>query len=306
MRYILWLAALFVITALVVVAHAYVTGYDPLRATTPETVMQLLAHGAAHVLLGCALVAAVISLFSVLKRATRPLIPLILVGGLTAAALVATGLFDPEVTSPPTARSMRPQTIVRAGNIRVYALGHEGLSYGPLVSHDLGMVPGFRVHPEGVIDLETGDLVIPSSAMSVPLTESDDSYPALVRPPDLLTRALADLDVVTRVVSLGTDSSAPLTIAALSLLVVSLWTLVRLTRWPLFNAVAAIATLRFVVWLIASIRSGSLSELAVSAAGSSSLPYATAAIVAGLAVILAAASILLPSFKTWKSGVENG
>ena len=305
-RYILWFTALCVITALVVVAHAYVTGYDPLRATTPETIIQLLAHGAAQVVFGCALLAAVISLFSVLKRAQRPIVSVLVIGVLTALSLVAAGLLDSEATAPPTARALRDRTIVRVGQIRVYAMNREGISYQPLVTHDPEMIPGFRVHPEGIVDPETGDLVIPASAMTIPITNSDDSYPALVRPPDLLTRALADLNAVAKVVSIGNDSSAPITIAALSFLVISLWTLVRLTRWPLFNAAAAVLTLRFAVWLIASIRSGPLTELAVSATGSSSLPYAAAAIVAGIAVILCAASILLPPFRTWKGEVDNG
>ena len=243
-RYILWLAALFVITALVVVAHAYVTGYDPLRATTPETLLELLTHGTAQVLLGCSLVAAAVSLFSILKRVSRPVIPLVVVGGLTALALVVTGLFDSDARNPATARAMPIQTVVRIGNVRVYALEGHGISYGPLVSHNIGIIPGFRVHTEGVVDLETGELLIPSSAAALSLTDSEDSYPALVRPPGLVSHTLSDLDIVTRAVSLEGDGSAPLTIAALALLVVSLWTFVRLTRWPLFNAVLTIATLR--------------------------------------------------------------
>jgi hypothetical protein len=304
-RFVLWLAVLCLVTAAVVVAHAYVTGFDQTGATTPESFLDLVAHAMAQVLLGCSLVAGAVSVFSVLKRAKRPLIPLVLVGAVTAGALLLAGLFDSESRTP-VPRSIRTAHVIRIGDTRIYAVSQEGLSYSPVVTHTESLNPGFFLHSEGVVDVATGELLIPSSGLELDLTESDDSYPALVEPPHFLMPVLRDLQVATRVLSLSDGKFALLTALALSLLVVSLWTLVRLTRWPLFNAVVVFGVLRLAVWIIASIHEGSLNEIAVAAVGSDSLGMVAAAVVAVVAVLLGAASILLPSLEQWRHEVANG
>jgi hypothetical protein len=97
-----------------------------------------------------------------------------------------------------------------------------------------------------------------------------------------------------------------LPIIAFGVFLFSCWTVARLTRWPLFNAVLVFLCVRGVLWLLHSLYFEELGGLLMSAIGSSQTDLVAAGIVAFVAGVLLVALFLLPPLTTWKRELIDG
>lgn len=309
-RFILWFALIILISSALVAAHSYVTGFDPKAASNAGGLVQHFVTALAVAWLPSVLLAAVIALFSAARAMSASMGA---IGSLAIAwtlMLVSGGLIS--AARPSAADVVAPtlpvRSLVRLNDYLLYALDRDQSDVAPLVVHDNERDPGFTIHDEARIAPETGELVVEElHAERLDLTHVSNSYSEMVEMPRALARIATDAAESARLLALteGVTGTVIVNLLALSLYLVGCWTLVRLTRWPLFNAVFVLAALRFALWIVPAVQAGSLREMLVLAFGSTILPYASALVLAGAGIALFAVLVFLPSLDEWRREVEH-
>jgi hypothetical protein len=309
---------LIVVLGSLLVLQRYVIGYDPTSARAGDLVVRLL-EALREVYVVSIMIAAALSLFATLRLARRVFVPVISLAVLWTALLVGGVFLLPEKEGVPAAvvPAVPEGQVIRAGDYRLYAPRREGLRLTPLLVDTIGRQPGIELFPEAVIDVEQQSIIVPGRPDIVPdLTRVETSYPTMVRPPEQMAPLVRDVRAVNQTLGLAVanntaspggaaGSRSALVCAALGVFLLSCWTLVRLTRWPLFNAALVFLALRLVLWLISSVNGGRLADLVTAAIDSSQLGTVTAAAVAFIAAVLFIILAILPSFGHWKREVGH-
>jgi hypothetical protein len=310
-RFFLWFVLILLVASALVVAHGYVTGFDPQGASVGAPILDQFAAAGAHVWIPTVLLAGTIALFSAARAMTAPRV------AVAALAVAWTGLLllgGTLLQARPAERAapvpvLPERSLVRLDDLLVYPLDREGFTLSPIVIHDDRRAPGFSVRPEATIEPSTGSLTIPGfEPPSVDIAATASSYPAMVQPPELLAGLASDVATTAALLALPADASpaALLNLFALAVFLLGNWTLVRLTRWPLFNAVFALAAIRFALWIVPAVQTGALRGMLIAAFDSTVLPYASAIVLAGVGAGLFALLVFLPSLEVWKREVEHG
>ncbi|MFW5742305.1 MAG: hypothetical protein ACOCW3_05135 [Spirochaetota bacterium] len=317
-RFLFWFALIALASSALVVAHAYVIGFDPSGAHLSPPFIRRVLHALTLVWPASVLLAGAIALFSSVRsmRAPAPAIGILFLvwtaalvaGGFIAGAVDADSL-DPAIIVP-------ERRLVRAGRWRVYALERDGVALAPLALYEEGRSPGFSVLPRADIDPTSGALDLPPGARpagvegdsSIDLRGFANSYPAMARTPALLAGLVDDMATTARLLALSGDRvvTGLLNLVALGVYLLGSWTLARLTRWPLFNAVLVLAALRLAFWLVPAVHTGVLRDVLIAGFDSRAIPFASAVLLAGLGAGLFAGLVFLPSLDEWRREVGHG
>lgn len=317
-RFLFWFALIVLVSSALIVAHAYVIGFDPSGARLSPPFIRRFLHALTLAWPASVLLAGAIALFSGVRsmQAPAPAIGVLFLvwtaalvaGGFMAGAADAASL-DPAIVVP-------ERRLVRAGGWRMYALERDGVSLAPLALYEEGRIPGFSVLPRADIDPASGELDLPAGARpagvdgesSIDLRGLANSYPAMVRAPALLAGLVDDVATTARLLALSGDRvvTGLLNLVALGVYLLGSWTLARLTRWPLFNAVLVLAALRLAFWLVPAVHTGVLRDVLIAAFDSRALPFASAVLLAGVGVGLFAGLVFLPSLEEWRREVDHG
>lgn len=303
-RFLLTVLGALVVFGLLGLVYRYVTGYAPEGATIvlgPSLVSSLKATAIPAVS-----VAILLALFDILRVTERPAVPLITVTVLGAAFALATILLldsdaRAESPSPPTVAEQR---VIRYDQVTLYVARQSGLQLGPGVIYDPRSRPGFISFGEAVLMPESGELRIPRSARSFPLGRPQNAYPSMVAPPPGLRPILEEVRTLNEILGRGGSSSVALTLSVI-LYLVSCWTLIRLSRWPAFNAVLAVGAARALLWTFSAIENGLLRELAVAVLTSERLWLAQMLVVLGYSAVMILVGVLLPPLRDWKRETEQ-
>lgn len=301
-RFMLTVLGALVIIGLLGLVRRYVIGYAPDGATIDAGAALLDSlRGAVLPAVGVSLI---LALFDVLRVTERPLVPLlslwIVAGGLAIAAGV---LLDLAPADEYRTAAISTDRVIAYDDLTLYTAGREGLQIGPGVVYDPSREPGMRTFREAVILPETDELRIPRSDSTFALGRPRNGYSAMVDTPEGIAPILREVRIVTSVLMRGSGASIALT-ALVALYFVSCWTLIRLTRWPAFNAVLAIGAVRALLWTVTAIEDGPLTALVSTIMSDAGLWAGQMVAVAAYAAILILVGILLPPVRDWKREVE--
>ncbi len=308
-RFLIWFVTIVIVAGALITARGYVTGFDPVRTADLGALMPLLLPGLARAWVPAALLSGLLSLFAAarLDRVSGPTIPVLF--ALWTLTLIAGGFVlsfvPPEIAGSPVLPTGR---IARVDAYRLYPLGRIGIDAVPLVLHDEREQPAFQVRVGRHADRAGGELEIPGDPRSpIDLERLANSYPSMVQPPAQTAGLRADVAEVAHLLALDEPDALPtiLNLVALAFFVLGCWTVVRLTRWPLFNAALALACIRFALWIVPASRTGSLRPFLVAAFDSTVLPVASAIILAAAGLGLLALLVFLPPFAEWRREIHH-
>ena len=309
-RFLLWFVCITCVTSVVLVAYAYVTGYHPEATSELRAALRPFSAAAALVWIPAVLVSGVLSLFAAARgrplRATS-LLPLF---GAWTLMLLAGGLLAGVVsTAPPRVAALPDRRVVRIDSYRLYRLSGGALAAPLVVVHDEGAEPGFTVIADERHPQDSGVLLVPAEAFTpLDLSRAVSSYPSMVQLSRWTEGLRGDIVAASRLLTI--DGPGAITVVvnllALSVFLLGCWTLVRLTRWPLFNAAAALGAVRLALWIVPASQAGALRPMLIAAFDSRVLPLASAAVLASLGIGLAAILVFLPPVAEWKHEVHRG
>lgn len=296
-RFILWTLLLVVVGSLLIVAFRYVVNYNSEVEAASGFLAGLLA-GAGQLLVPVILVVSAISLFDLIREEADPRITLPLLFLVWTGALFGAGVLSGVdlVSAQPPVPSLPAERLVRAESAVLYTGSASGSFFEPIVVHDAN---GFELFRSG--RRHEGTATFSVDGRSWELAEFSNTYASTVEPPRGFQGLQSDVVSTAKLMALsGASVNAALHIVGLSLLLLGSWTLVRLTRWPLFNVVGVLLILRFAVWVAPAVHEGPLRSLVVVALSSRALPYVSAGLLGGVGLALFFVSALLPPLQTYK------
>ena len=309
-RFSFWFALIILVSGVLLVAHGHVTGFDPAGTSSTVPLLSRFLAAVAVVWMPGILAAGALALFSAVRSTAVPAGSLLLLFGAWTVLLVLGGFLL--AVLPPTAENsavLPEQRLVRVDQYRFYPVRRDAQTLAPLIVYDESRDPGFTVHETAHIDPRTGELTVTDTdALRVDIAAGANSYPSMVRVPELVSGLSSDLADLARLLTVDGDRrmTTILNLIALSLFLLGCWTLARLTRWPLFNALFTLAAIRFAIWIVPAVQIGTLRSTLIVAFDSTALPFASAAILAAVALGLMALLVFLPPFGDWKREIDNG
>ncbi len=309
-RFLIWFVTLVVVAGALITAHGYVTGFDPARIVDQTPLMPLFLSGVARAWIPAALLSGLISLLAAarLDRLSRASLPVLLASW--TLTLIAGGFVLGSVPPPVGGYAvLPPERVVRVDAHRLYPLGTIGREPRPLVLHDEREQPVFQVRAGRYADPPGGKLELPGDPRSpIDLRRLANSYPSMVQAPVHASGLRADIAETARLFALDEPGalSTILNMMALALFILGCWTVVRLTRWPLFNAGLALACIRLALWVVPAARTGPLRPVLIAAFDSTVLPLASAIILAAAGLGLLALLVFLPPFTEWRREIRHG
>lgn len=307
--------------------HALITWVSMLEPETrgPESgviLTHLVQQLPATVLLSL-VAAALLALFRLLRERVSPMTPLILLW-ITLSLLLYGGLtltLHLERNGAPVASVAQAPP-----HGRLLRLSHAAVYIGERTDERLQRVlvwrqsegadgPRFVLYPEARYDAASESILFPGDGEPLSLREMRDGPWPAQQAPAALASLMRDVQWISG--RLRADLVPPpvggvlvglLTVVSLSFAVIMSWSLVRLTRWPLFNAIVAVCWLRLLLFLAALPSDPSITELVsdVKLVGEAFgglgtvTEYLYPAALALTGLLLLGLSIVLPSFAQWK------
>lgn len=292
--------------------------------------LAVLGSIAAVVLFSSWAVGMVPATLRVLQRARRPVLVVVAVAVLTAAALVATILLHgPGGGGVVESQLARAMTEGKVETGRIYQGERYSVLVGAVTGSELRSVvvtdhtetveQRITVYPEGYWDRLNSELILPDGPEVDLNTVKGFGLPVL--PPAVRATVTDFLGLVETAASLwnapvpflAAESVSPrirsllspvLTVLMLTLLLTAVWTPLRLTRWPLLNVVAGLAYLRLVV-AIPAITDQLLSVEIVTRRLPEISRTELVVLMGGLVfVVLVLLTILRPSLSTWRHNMH--
>ncbi|WP_455381248.1 hypothetical protein [Salinispira pacifica] len=285
--------------------------YDPGHGVPPGVVSDRLMDGLRAVYPVSVLVSLLITLFSVLRlsRFRFPALLLLflvgagaLVGGIRGIELIRTDGTGPEHAS------VVPKVVYRFGGDFLYADRREGVSLLDVVVYRHGSDPGFSFSPEALVDPATGIVHISETGSDFRISDSESSYAHMFSGQPFISGLFRDVRRLSAALWNQQNPLAPsylLLVGVVVLFVVSLWFLVRLTRWPLFNALAAFGGLRLLFLLYSFLQGSMFQEFMKAVVQPGYQRFVTTGVLLFVSVVLIVVNILLPPFDLWKREVER-
>ncbi len=300
-RFLLWTLLLLIAGSLFIVAYRFVVGYEEGQARSGVFLVSLLS-GVGRLLIPAVLVGSVISLFDLIRESVSPKIGLPLLFLAWSGALAGGSLLlelqplgqDTPVPSVPSGR------IIRYGTIALYVGNVSGDAFEPVVVHD---TDGYVVVDSGRIDPARSVFTV--GDRQFPLAQLGNTYSSVVDPPRAILGLASDSEASAEYLGLLQGVTGLMHLAGLSLFLLGCWTLVRLTRWPLFNLVGVLLALRFALWIIPAVNQGALRPLVIAATSSLALPYVSAGLLGGLGLALFFTAALLSPLESFKREIAG-
>ena len=309
------------IQALVVLGIAF----DSLHPTLPwAAVFANLAHVSPAITLAAIFCAAPIAMFGLLRSRVRPILPLLLLlpfvalalfGGLWGGIRLAAAFGQPD----PMALHRAPAagSFLQDGSRIIYVDDRAGLEIRRLLVGSLDTAtdqPRFALYPQGVFDPRT-EAIAPrpaSATTGAPFFLSNAVHApwALFDPPPAVESVAHD---ARRVATLLTADLAetPLRtaagIAAVALLLTASWVLLRLTRWPLLNALLTLGWIRLILFALPFAAHPELTHAVEQLLGAPETlrwAYFPAFVLLG-GLLLVGMNMVLPPFDHWRREVHG-
>ena len=323
-----YLGAFLALVLLISVVHGMALWsrfYDPAAGGPPfADLLPLIMYGIRPALLLGAVAAAFLSLFRLLRLsgpapfALSLLWVLLVASLLVAVAAVELPLQWPQPAAQP-ARAPGTAVLLRSPQVALYIGRREGTQLrGVLLwrasaaqAGNRNGAAGFSVYPRASYDPMIEAIQFSAPPATVMLSDIQGGPWTIVEPPPLVSGMIKDVRrTVTPLSALARADrlAGVLTVAALALIIVMSWVVVRLTRWPLFNAILAISWLRLLLYLLPlSLDPAMLQVLGrlLPFAGFS-LSYLSALLLSAVGLLLLAISVVMPSFSHWKREVNGG
>lgn len=301
------------------------TAFDPLQPTPPwAALFAHLAHVAPAITLAAIFCAAPIAMFGLLRSRVRPILPLLLLlpfvalalfgalwGGIRLAA--AFGQPDPMALH----RAPAAGSFLQDGSRIIYVDDRHGLEIRRLLVGSLDTatdLPRFALYPQGVFDPRTESITPrPASATTgapFALSNAVDAPWALFDPPASVRSVAHDVQTVATLLTADL-AEAPLRtlagISAVALLLTASWVLLRLTRWPLLNALLALGWIRLILFALPFAALPELSSAVEQLLGAPETlrwAYFPALVMLG-GLLLVGINMVLPPFDHWRREVHG-
>ncbi|MFP4374800.1 MAG: hypothetical protein ACLFPO_10750 [Spirochaetaceae bacterium] len=313
-RFMLSFATVLVLLVAGIVAIRWVTYHTPSETPAGRVLAYWLVQAIRPSFLPAVFVAALVSLFSLLR------LPHLRHAGLIAV-LVVTGLsitfgaagvrrLDDVVSAPEKRPGMKFEAgvLYRSDTLDFYAFDRSGYTLTSVVYHDAGRVPRLGVEDEVVLDPSTAELDLRGLGLRIPANEVGNAYRQAFEPPPEVSGTLAD---VSNAATAFEGRYSPMSrdflflAWALALLMTSLWTIVRSTRWPLLNIILVLGMVRLTFAAFSLVEREGVREFAAAVVPAAYLDYLLPGGFAAVALILLLVLILMPSFTQWNREVGS-
>ncbi|TVR32603.1 MAG: hypothetical protein EA404_07410 [Spirochaetaceae bacterium] len=299
--------------------------YDQAAAAPPfADLLPLIMRGIRPALVLGAVAAALLSLFRLLRLGGSPPVALSFLWVLLAASLlvavaaVELPLQGREPAVQP-ARAPAAGVLLRSPQVALYVGRREGTQLRDVLlwrasaaqAGNRNGAAGFSVHPRASYDPVKEAIQFSTPAETVTLSKLQGGPWNIVEPPPLVSGMLNDVRrtaVPLAGLARADRLAGVFTVAALALIIVMSWVIVRLTRWPLFNAILAIGWLRLLLYLLPL----ALDQTMLQALGrllplaDFPLSYLSALLLAAVGLLLLVINVVMPSFSHWKREVNGG
>ena len=297
-KFMLWYAAALFGIGTVLLAREYGLGVA-IDSTTP--LLHAAVRSVAYASLPAVVFASCVSLFALVRSASAPAASLVALGLCWTLMIVVSGLLVslPSAAMEPPRATLPVDRVVRAGSAAVYIVGGDAGTPQAVVVREVAQ--GFTVFAADP------SYQAASGRSAEVLAEAAAGLGPIRTLPRSLARTVDDVTTVYRAFRLDAVSiSALLQIGALSIFMLGCWTLVRLTRWPLFNALLVVASLRAAIWFVAAANEGPIRDLVVLGFSSRAVPYVGSAVLAFSGLALLSIAVFLPKLDTWKRELVDG
>ena len=245
-------------------------------------------------------------LFRIIRKPGIKLLSFALLAVFLAASLFF-GLFGlgrlikgVEAPPEPSAFPLKPGILYEAGDAYLRLGNKDGVVLREVLTYGVGRAE-FRLHPEAVYKPEKDTLRLLDTGEEIRVGES-----ASVKPPAFLSSLFRDLVYLSGKLTPSSmlDWRTAVNVVIVTFFGLSLWTLVRLTRWPLFNLIVALGAFRFALFLIRFLGKEFLPEAAKIVKSDwllHQIPFIT---LGTAAVILFFFCILMKPLAEWKRDLE--
>ncbi len=217
--------------------------------------------------------------------------------GLLGLGNAAAGVKEfPEPRAVPVSQGI----IKKSGSAYLWVGALDGAILRNVLTYGVGREE-FRLHPEAVYKPET---------MSVRLLDTGEEIkpgrPSAVNPPFFLRSVFADISHLAAFLTPRSlfDWKSAIRICVVSFFLLSLWTLVRLTRWPLFNLFMALGTFRAAVFFVRFLGKDFLPEAAKILQPGPLLADIPLAVLGISGIILFFICLLMKPLADWKRDLD--
>jgi hypothetical protein len=207
------------------------------------------------------------------------------------------------------ARRLEPEILYRAEPIGFYALERQGGSLAPVVVHDPGAEPEFRLLEQATHDARVDSLYMPEIGLTVELDTVRNAYWQAFLPPEGAAALFEDVALASATFKAEfSHGTRHLLVHAwsLALVLVSTWVVVRLSRWPLLNIFLVLLAARGIFAAFSFVQTETMSDLMGVFLTEEQMHYLLPALFAAASLVLLLVLIVLPPFRQWKREVGSG
>jgi len=217
--------------------------------------------------------------------------------GLLGLGRASAGLKEfPEPRAVPVSQGI----IKKSGNSYLWVGSRDGVVLRNALTYGVGREE-FRLHPEAVYKPETRSVRLLDTGEEVEL-----SRPSTVDPPVFLRSVFSDVSHLAAFLTPRSlfDWKAAIRICVVSFFLLSLWTLVRLTRWPLFNLFMALGAFRAAAFFVRFLGEDFLPEAAKILQPGPLLSNMSVAVLGISGIILFFICLLMKPLADWKRDLD--
>lgn len=315
-RFIVSLAAVLVLLIAGVVAVQWVSYQAPDSAGIAPALATLATDALFRALLPSVVIAALVSMFALLRVEQGRTPGLLLLFVLTTATIMF-GMTGVSVLSErvgddrrvATGRRFESGVLYRSDRLDFYAFNDTGLLLEPVVVHDPAHRPALRVVGEVVHDTTEPYLQFRGIETRLAVSEVGNAYWQVFSPPPYISDTVGDASAAAAVFE---RRFTPMTrdflmlAGALGFFITMLWVPMRASRWPLLNIILAAGMARGLFAMFSLTQIDRVREFFGVFVPAAYHHYLLPAALAALGVILVLILGLLPSFQQWKREVRSG
>jgi hypothetical protein len=316
-RFVLALAAALVLIVAGMVAVQWVTFHGSTTESAGRFFASLMLGALPRALLPAVVVATLLCLFALLRLTTaRPLglLGVVLLSGfsITVGMNLVAGLPQTsQQASTDRGRRLEPETLYRAEPLDFYAVNRQGTQFEPVVVHHSERDPAFAVVSQAVQDARLGRLYLRGGEVGgeIDLSTVRNAYWQAFVPSPPVSGIFADVAAAGEMLRRTAEEAATrflLLTWSLSLVLTSLWVLVRISRWPLLNITVVLTVVRGIFATFTAVQRETVREFAALVIPPQQLQYLLPGVFLLISIVLLLILVLLPPFHQWKREVSSG
>ena len=314
-RFILSFAAAVVLIVAGIVAVRWVTFHDLSATLSGRLIAVLLSDAVGPAVVPSVVVAVLSCLFRLLRFSTARPVGLLMVFALAGAALTFGMIGAGEIalafedTSAESIRRLETDVLYRAEPFDFYAVDRSGAELGPVVVHDSGDTPAFRMLQSVVHDAGSDVLLVSEMDTRVDLRSVRNAYWQAFVPPVGVAGVFEDARRAFSTFRAELSNGLPhllLLSWTLALVLVSAWVVVRLSRWPLLNILLVLVLARGIFAAFSFVQTETMRDLMEIFLSPQQMHFVLPVVFTAGSVVLMLILILLPPFREWKREVARG